>query len=395
MKNMVLSKSTIRTVERETGERDYVARRQYNSEAQHRFNVRHLHGGGGIDPAKMKWIREHVRKVRREAGVGARMAAKEYIVGFDWWGWSDTLMRELRALRKRYRTTIELHGDDDDVHVGPGVQRNVAVAAPSAMTKPFKDKKTDNIININVEYGDVFDRYTFPSTPALQPKRDAWIDVYREKFFYNTSYNYSSDDVRRLFDTIPWDPRRTVMGGPVPRIEVAMWNPLLPIPDGGWNYRYSGRPYFVKSSTNIYVTTLLTDVFAKVRELAGKDFPKYKFALMVGYVDGRDSVLPHQDLGHGSHPIYSFTLYEDQRGDVQFDPRVFAITPMNSTTKMLSLPMTHGTLVVMGGDDFQNQDQVRGLRHTIPKAKKDAGKRINITIRAIDDGDNKASLKMQ
>ena len=47
---MMLSKSAIRRVESDTGERDLVARRQYNSGPRRRFNMRHLSGGGGADP---------------------------------------------------------------------------------------------------------------------------------------------------------------------------------------------------------------------------------------------------------------------------------------------------------------------------------------------------------
>ena len=249
-------------------------------------------------------------------------------------------------------------------------------------SKRYKSGKTNPnplSIDVNVEDRGLCQRYTFPCVPLMDPPREAWLDAYREPFLCSSA--------TELFELIPWPSRRNFMGMPVPRLEVAMWNPLLEIPEGDWHYTYSRRPYTVATSVGL-VNALLQTCFGIVKTLETEHWMKYKFALLVGYVGERDSVNPHQDLGHGQHPIYSFSLYDES---VSETARKFVISPHGSTFKLLTIPMGHGTMVVMGGKDFQ--DPVRGLDHWVPKEKVMCGKRINVTIRAIDECDDQASLK--
>jgi len=249
-------------------------------------------------------------------------------------------------------------------------------------SKRYKSGKTKpNPFSIGVLREDrgLCQRYTFPCDPEMDPPREAWLDAYREPV--------TLPHVTELFELIPWNLRRNFMGSPVPRVEVAMWNPLLEAPEGVWQYTYSRRPYQVATSVGL-VNALLQTCFGIVKTLETEHWMKYKFALLVGYVGERDSVNPHQDLGHGQHPIYSFSLYDES---VSETARKFVISPHGSGFRLLTIPMGHGTMVVMGGKDFQ--DPVRGLDHWVPKEKVKCGKRINVTIRAIDEGDDKASLK--
>ena len=240
------------------------------------------------------------------------------------------------------------------------------------MIKPFsrQSEKIETVKSVT----EATTRFSFVTTPLRNPPLDAWVDVHHDTFLKS----YTDADVRLLYSAVPWQERRTFMGSPVPRIEVAMWNPLLPRREGKWAYRYSKRDYVVKhAEEGTPVHTLLTELFSKVP-------PEYPFALLVGYENARDSVDAHQDLGHGSHPIHSFTLYESKTEDgVAVLPRHFVISPLKSKFKLLDLEMPHGTWAVMGGTHFQ--DPKKGLYHSVPKAKTPAGKRINITIRAIDD----------
>ena len=132
--------------------------------------------------------------------------------------------------------------------------------------------------------------------------------------------------------------------------------------DPGAQYRYSGvdhRP--------LPWTELLLSLKARVEAHCGRPFNSVLANL---YRDGADAMGWHADREKelGPEPyIASLSFGAERRFDLRH----------NRTRKVLSLPLTHGSLLLMGGS-LQHR-----WRHRVPRMPGVNGPRINLTFRAV------------
>lgn len=166
-----------------------------------------------------------------------------------------------------------------------------------------------------------------------------------------------------LFDAlrtgIRWQQEQIVIFGrcrPVPR-RVA-WHG-----DPGANYRYSGTDHRPEPWT-----PELERIRATVRALAGAEF---NAVLLNLYRDGRDGMGWHADDEPelGVNPlIASVSLGASRR---------FCLRHRRRTDLRLALDLPHGSLLVMGGATQHH------WVHALPKTRRPAGERINLTFRRV------------
>lgn len=119
-------------------------------------------------------------------------------------------------------------------------------------------------------------------------------------------------------------------------------------------------------------TPLLLEIKAKVEAQCGIVFNR---VLLNYYRDGNDSVAWHSDTlpADGKHHAIASVTFGDTR--------VFRVRhkkDINDKSMQLDIPLTHGSLLLMG-EQMQNF-----YEHHVPKTKKAVGPRINLTFRIQD-----------
>ena len=158
---------------------------------------------------------------------------------------------------------------------------------------------------------------------------------------------------------IDWEVHRIkLFGREVDSPRLSRW-----IGDPGTSYRYSG----VRFEPSTWPRAL--SVMRKaVNAAAGEEFNSVLANL---YRDGNDTMGWHSDdeAELGAQPIIaSLSLGA---------PRKFVLKSRAAGGARLELELTHGSLLVMRGDTQRNYN------HSLPRTKKAAGERINLTFRRI------------
>ena len=160
-----------------------------------------------------------------------------------------------------------------------------------------------------------------------------------------------------LRDTVAWGQKPAAFGRMQPRLTASYGDP-------GVSYSYSGT----RNPALPWTPTLL-EIKHKVEAVRGR----YNYCLLNRYRSGADSVGLHADDEPGlGNVIGSLSL-----GAM----RTFRIRH-NRTRETRSFPVGDGTLVVMAGT------MQRFWKHEVPKAAGAVGERINLTFRAIGEGES-------
>lgn len=133
--------------------------------------------------------------------------------------------------------------------------------------------------------------------------------------------------------------------------------------DPGAAYTYSG----IKSEPNPWTEGLL-HLRNKIEQLVGTGFNS---VLLNWYRDGRDSLSWHADDEKelGTDPVIASANFGATRD--------FQLRRNSDHDQVLTLPLAHGTLLVMRGE------LQRHWRHAVPKRARVAGSRFNLTFRTI------------
>jgi alkylated DNA repair dioxygenase AlkB len=105
------------------------------------------------------------------------------------------------------------------------------------------------------------------------------------------------------------------------------------------------------------------------RDLETLTGERFAYVLLNRYRDGNDSVAWHNDreVEHLQHPVIaSLTLGVT---------RAFDLRSKRDRARIISIDLDHGDLLVMRGDTQRNYE------HRVPKNRRLAGERINLTFR--------------
>lgn len=171
---------------------------------------------------------------------------------------------------------------------------------------------------------------------------DTELRLWEQYFPKNVSDNY----FQTLLTTTPWLQHRRKMYDKM-------------VPDPRLIARYGG-------SDGLEWTGTLLEIKSKIEETIGISFNR---VLLNYYRDGNDSVAWHSDTlppGGKHHPIASVTFGET---------RLFKVRRKESREGQISIPLTHGSLLLMG-ETMQHH-----YEHHVPKTTRKIGGRINLTFR--------------
>src|SRR6478609_2385336 len=116
-------------------------------------------------------------------------------------------------------------------------------------------------------------------------------------------------------------------------------------------------------------TPLLLEIKEKVEAQVGISFNR---VLLNYYRDGNDSVAWHSDTlpADGKHHAIASVTFGDTR--------VFKVRHKKDKEECCDIPLTHGSLLLMG------EQMQQFYEHHVPKTKKPVGPRINLTFRISD-----------
>lgn len=155
-----------------------------------------------------------------------------------------------------------------------------------------------------------------------------------------------------LRDHCPWEQKPGVFGHMQPRLTASYG-------DHGVTYRYSGTV-----NVALLWTPTLLEIKQKVEAVQGE----YNFCLLNRYRTGQDSMGMHaDDEPEVGNVIGSLSLGATRNFRIRH----------NKTKETRSLPVGHGTLIIMAGSMQQF------WKHEIPKTNMNVGERINLTFRQI------------
>jgi len=177
---------------------------------------------------------------------------------------------------------------------------------------------------------------------------DAGMKLWEQFFPKDLSDRY----YKKLLETSPWVQRRRLM------YDKVVLDPRLTAYYGGER----GHEW----------TPLLLEIKEKVEAQVGINFNR---VLLNYYRDGNDSVAWHSDTLPSDgihHAIASVTFGE---------ARVFRVRhkkEINEKTLQADIPLTHGSLLLMG------EQMQYFYEHHVPKTKKPVAPRINLTFRIAD-----------
>lgn len=197
----------------------------------------------------------------------------------------------------------------------------------------------------------------------------AWSDRMFAYLQENESHDWRSVDWRNLsvdaldeigFTNIRWKQDSLKLYGkfiPLPRLTA--W-----YGDSGAAYTYSG----IKSEPNPWNDGLL-HIKHRIEELAGS---KFNCVLLNWYRDGRDSLNWHADDEKelGTDPIIASANFGATRD--------FQLRRNSDHAQKITIPLKHGTVLVMGGE------LQRHWKHAVPKRANVEGSRFNLTFRSIN-----------
>ena len=182
-----------------------------------------------------------------------------------------------------------------------------------------------------------------------------------EVYFYPSFFDGESADrlFQSLVEQVPWNQEPVIiMGKPVmqPRLTALMGDPSKP-------YSYSG----VKMNPHPFNTDL-SFIKTAVETRTGHQFST---ALLNYYRDGSDSMGWHRDneKSLGINPVIASVSFGATR--------LFKLKHITNPSYKVSVPLTHGSLLLMSGSTQHN------WYHSIPKQTKPIGPRVNITFRRL------------
>jgi alkylated DNA repair dioxygenase AlkB len=182
-------------------------------------------------------------------------------------------------------------------------------------------------------------RYTDFQLPGTELK------LWEQYFAKNVSDRY----FQTLLTTTPWQQHMRKMYDKV-------------VPDPRLIARCGG-------SDGLEWTDTLLEIKSKVEETIGVTFNR---VLLNYYRDGNDSVAWHSDTlppDGKQHHIASVTFGET---------RLFKVRRKGSKDNQVSIPLTHGSLLLMG------ETMQQYYEHHVPKTTRKIGARINLTFRISD-----------
>lgn len=161
------------------------------------------------------------------------------------------------------------------------------------------------------------------------------------------------------FDHINWKQDRIKLYGksmPLPRLTAWYGDP-------GAAYAYSG----IKSEPNPWTDGLL-HIKRRIEQVVGSTF---NCVLLNWYRDGKDSLSWHADDEKelGIDPVIASANFGMTRD--------FQLRRNSDHDQMITIPLKHGTLLVMRGE------LQRHWKHAVPKRANAAGSRFNLTFRSI------------
>lgn len=157
-----------------------------------------------------------------------------------------------------------------------------------------------------------------------------------------------------LRDTVPWEQKQALFGHLQPRLTASYG-------DEGVTYRYSGT-----ENLAIPWTPTLLEIKTKIEAIQGR----YNYCLLNRYRSGADSVGMHaDDEPEEGNIIGSLSLGA---------ARTFRIKH-NKSKVTRTFDLGHGTLLIMAGTMQQF------WKHEVPKTTANAGERINLTFRCIEE----------
>lgn len=189
----------------------------------------------------------------------------------------------------------------------------------------------------------------FLENDTVDWQKTRWKDLAYEDFsaIHFKNINWKQDVIKLYGKTIPL-PRLTAWYG-----------------DSGKSYTYSG----IKSLPNEWNKGLLY-LKEKIESCVGINFNS---VLLNWYRDGEDYLNWHADDEKelGENPVIASANFGETRD--------FLIRRNDDPSKKLTLPLKHGTLLLMSGE-LQHYWQ-----HSVPKRKKVRGSRFNLTFRRIGE----------
>ncbi len=196
-----------------------------------------------------------------------------------------------------------------------------------------------------------------------------WSDRAVQYFQENDRFDYNNIDWRSIsqdefdlinFNNIAWKQDFIKLYGrdiPLPRL--TSW-----YGDEGKSYQYSG----IKANPNPWADGLL-HIKSRIEECADH---KFNCVLLNWYRDGQDSLSWHADDEKelGENPVIASANFGATRD--------FLIRSKEDNSQKLSIPLKHGTLLLMKGT-MQHHWQ-----HSVPKRAKVNENRFNLTFRTIN-----------
>jgi alkylated DNA repair dioxygenase AlkB len=154
--------------------------------------------------------------------------------------------------------------------------------------------------------------------------------------------------------TAPWEQKPAAFGRQQPRLTAAYG-------DDGVTYFYSGTV----NRAAPWPPTLL-EIKQRIEAVRGR----YNYCLLNRYRSGQDSVGMHADAEPGmGEVIGSLSLGATRTCRIRH----------NKTKETRTVPLGHGTLVIMAGTMQQF------WKHAVPKTTENVGERINLTFRHIGE----------
>lgn len=243
----------------------------------------------------------------------------------------------------------------------PPVTRSLPFALPDLEGYGYSWDESRGGFEINIPHGCLFYSESFFNL--------RWSDRAVEYFLENTTSDWMSVDWKSLsgpdlaamdFTHIKWQQDHLKLYGkdiPLPRLTA--W-----YGDTGKSYEYSG----IKSDPHPWNEGLLR-IKERVEGCAGHSF---NCVLLNWYRDGQDSLSWHADDEKelGTNPVI---------GSANFGAtREFLVRKNDDHSQKLSIPLKHGTLLVMQGE------MQHFWQHSIPKRAKVSESRFNLTFRSIN-----------
>ncbi len=174
---------------------------------------------------------------------------------------------------------------------------------------------------------------------------DTDLKLWEQFFLKNESDQY----FKTLLTITPWKQRTR-----------KMYDRILPDPR---LTAYYGGP------NGLEWTNVLLELKSKVEEACGVEFNR---VLLNYYRDGNDSVAWHSDTlpADGKHHHIASVSFGETR--------VFKIRRKDRKGSVVDIPLTHGSLLLMG------ETMQEYYEHHVPKTARQIGARINLTFRISD-----------